>query len=125
MPSRFWRDEVVQSGLDHDVDAAIAEQQAILAKDPQNAGACFALGTLSQFQGDAEQAIRYFEQAIRIDAAHAPSHASLGRIYAVRGDYARAWEHARAAEKSGDRSVVELLDRYSCQPPSAREHPHP
>jgi hypothetical protein len=51
MPNRFWRKEVIQPALNHDVEAAIAEQKSILANDPNNANAYFALGTLHHFQG--------------------------------------------------------------------------
>ncbi len=112
MSKRFWREEVIQSALDRDVDGAFAEQTAILERDPANAGACFALGTLSHFTGEIDQAIRYFQRAIALDPASAAPHLSLGRIYAVRGDYERAWQHARAAEGLGNRELVELLERY-------------
>ncbi|MGO8816598.1 MAG: tetratricopeptide repeat protein [Terriglobia bacterium] len=112
MPNHFWRDSVIQSGLNRDVEAAVAEQQAILAKDPNNSNAYFALGTLLHFQGETEQAIQHFEKSIELDPANAAPHLSLGRIYAVRGDYELAWKHGRAAEALGARELVEMLERY-------------
>lgn len=112
MADRFWRDTVIQPALNHDVEAAVAEQQLILASDPHNAHAYFALGTLSHFQGHVEQAIQLFHKSIELDSQSAAPHLSLGRIYAVRGDYAKAWQHARAAEGLGARELVELLEKY-------------
>jgi cytochrome c-type biogenesis protein CcmH/NrfG len=90
----------------------VADQQAILAKDPNNAAAYFALGTLSYFQGSVEQAIQHFERSSELDPRNPDPHLSLGRIYAIQRDYERAWKHARAAEVLGSRDLVELLDRY-------------
>jgi tetratricopeptide (TPR) repeat protein len=112
MPRRFWRDQVIQPALNNDVESAVAEQQAILAKDPNNGKAYFALGTLSYFQGSTEQAIEQFKKSIESDPRNPAPHLSLGRIYAVRGDYEFAWKHARAAEALGSRDLVELLERY-------------
>lgn len=110
--SHFWRDNIIQPALNTDVDIAVAEQQAILARDPTNAKACFALGTLFHFRGSTEQAIQYFEKSIELDSRQPAPHLSLGRIYAIRGDYAEAWKHARAAEALGNRDLVEMLERY-------------
>jgi tetratricopeptide (TPR) repeat protein len=112
MAKSFWRKEIIQPALNRDVDAAVAEQQAILTNDPNNANAYFALGTLSHFKGEIDQAIRYFEKAIEIGPSNAAPHVRLGRLYAVSGDYKLAWKHARAAEALGARELVEMLERY-------------
>jgi tetratricopeptide (TPR) repeat protein len=112
MSNRFWRKEVIQSSLNSDVEAAVAEQQSILAADPNNANANFVMGTLRHFQGAIGQAIECFEKAIAIDPTYAAPHLSLGRLYAVRGDYESAWKHARAAEALGARDLLEMLERY-------------
>ena len=112
MSDHFWRDQVIQSSLTNEVEIAIAEQKEILAKDPNNAKAYFALGTLSHFQGEIEQAMQYFQKSIELDAKDAAPHLSLGRLRAVRGEYAEAWKHARAAEALGARDLVEMLERY-------------
>jgi len=112
MPDKFWRKEVIQPALNSDVEDAVAEQQAILATDPNNAKAYFALGTLLHFQGATEQAIQYFQKSIDLDANNPAPHLSLGRIFALRGEYERAWKHARAAEALGARDLVEMLERY-------------
>ncbi|MGA2984897.1 MAG: tetratricopeptide repeat protein [Terriglobia bacterium] len=112
MPYNFWRKQVIQPALNRDVEEAVAEQQSILAADPNNAHAHFALGTLSYFQGATEQAIQYFQKSIDLDANNPAPHLSLGRIFALRGEYERAWKHARAAEALGARDLVEMLERY-------------
>ena len=108
----FWRDRVIQPALDTDVDAAVREQQAILVRDPRNAPAHFALGTLAYFRGQVDAAVSNFLRAIELDPAYAAPHVSLGRIYIVSGNYDEAWQHAREAERLGDRSLVEQLERY-------------
>jgi Flp pilus assembly protein TadD len=112
MPKRFWREKVIQPALNNDVEEAVAEQKSLLAKDPNNAKAYFALGTLSHFQGEIEQAMQYFRKSIELDPANAAPHLSLGRLYAVRGEYPSAWKHARAAEALGACDLVEMLERY-------------
>jgi tetratricopeptide (TPR) repeat protein len=112
MKKSFWREEVIQPGLKSDVEAAIAEQRALLEGDPHNAPAYFALGALAHFQGSKEEAIALFQKAIECDPAYAPPHVSLGRLYALQGRYELAWEHAHKAERLGDRSLRELLERY-------------
>ena len=108
----FWRQEVIQPSLDRDVQSAVAEQLAILALDPCHPRAYFDLGTLRYFQGQPDTAIHCFLRAIELDPKYAAPHASLGRIYAVRDQMDLAWKHAREAERLGDRSVVEQLERY-------------
>ncbi len=108
----FWRNKVIQPALDRDAAEAIAEQQAILERDPNNVRAHFALGTLYHFRGQSEPAIALFLKAIELDPTYAAPHISLGRIYAVKGLDDLAWKHAREAERLGDRSLVEQLERY-------------
>jgi tetratricopeptide (TPR) repeat protein len=112
MSKSFWRKEVIQPALNRDVEAAVAEQQAILANDPNNAHAYFSLGTLRHFQGATEQAIQYFQKSLELNSGIAAPHLSLGRIYALRGEYEQARRHARAAEALGARDLVEMLERY-------------
>ena len=108
----FWRKEVIQPTLNNDVADAVAEQHSILANDPANAQAYFALGTLSHFQGDIAQAIEHFQRSIELDPHSPAPHLSLGRLYAVRAEYESAWKHARAAEALGNCELVQMLERY-------------
>ncbi|HXJ96756.1 MAG TPA: hypothetical protein VMT20_28275 [Terriglobia bacterium] len=109
----FWRRKVIQPILDRDIESSIAEQLAILEQNPRNAQAHFALGTLYHFSGSRQTAVSYFNRAIELDPAYAAPHVSLGRILAVEGHDQEAWKHAREAERLGDRSLLEQLERYS------------
>jgi len=108
----FWRKRLIQPALDSDIEAAAAEQRALLERDPEDPRAHFALGTLSHFRGETDAAVALFLRAIDLDPAYAAPHVSLGRIYAVERRYDEAWKHAREAERLGDRSLVEQLERY-------------
>jgi tetratricopeptide (TPR) repeat protein len=108
----FWRNQIIQPSLDRDVEDAVAEQRAILERDPSNPQAHHALGALFHLKGQTDPAIECFQKAIKLDPAFAAPHVSLGRIYAVRGQYEAAWKHAREAGRLGDRSLVEQLERY-------------
>lgn len=109
----FWRKKVIQPALDSETESALQEQQELLRKDPSNPRAYFALGTLAHLRGETTAAIEYFKKAIELDPTYAAPHASMGRIYAVQGDYELAWEQARAAERAGDSSLTQQLERYS------------
>jgi tetratricopeptide (TPR) repeat protein len=109
----FWRREVIQPILDRDIENSIAEQRAILERDPRNAHAHVALATLYHFSGNRPAAVSHFEQAIELDPTYATPHVSLGRILAVEGNDKEAWKHAREAERLGDRSLAEQLERHA------------
>src|SRR5579871_288965 len=98
----FWRQEVAQPALDKGVEEAIAEQQALLQQNARNAGAHFALGTLTYYAGDHLAAAEHFRKAIELDPDYAAPRVSLGRMLAVAGDDEAAWEQARAAQRLGD-----------------------
>lgn len=112
MAEKFWREQVIQSSLQRDVDAAIQEQESILAADPRSPQAHFALGTLAHFMGKTQEAIDCFMKAIAYDPSYSMPHVSLGRIYAIRGDYDLAWQHAREAERLGNRELLDLFEKY-------------
>ena len=67
-------------------------------------------------QWNEEEGLALVLEAVRLDPGHAESHVCLTEIYAVKGDYAAAWRHARAAEASGEREGVELLERHKIKP---------
>jgi len=111
-PMGFWRKDVVQRALDRHLEAVIAEQRAILEREPDNAKVHFALGTFEYFRGNSDAAVALFRKAIELDPNYAAPHVSLGRIDAMAEAYDLAWKHAREAERLGDPSLVEQLGRY-------------
>lgn len=108
----FWRKHVIDPALGSEEQAAIREQQELLEKDPANPKPYFALGTMAHLRGQVDDAIRYFLTAIELDPTYAAPCVSLGRIYAIRGESGLAWKYARDAERLGDSSLVEQLERY-------------
>ena len=108
----FWRKKVIQAALDSEEEATIREQHALLQHNPSNPKPHFALGTVAHLRGRTDEAIQCFLKAIELDPTYAAPHVSLGRLYAIQGKNHLAWEHAREAERLGDRSLVEQLERY-------------
>lgn len=116
----FWRKTVIQPALEAAENAASTEQQELLKQDPSNPKAHFALGSLAQLRGRPEEAIEHFSRAIEADPSYAAPHVSVGRIFAIQGNMSLAWKHAREAERLGDRSLVEQLERYPAAAPPER-----
>ncbi len=108
----FWRNEVIEPALDHETARHIREQLEWIAREPGNARPYYQLAQLYRMQWKREEALGLLLEAVRLDASLAEAHAALAEIYAVGGDYAAAWRHARAAERLGDRRTAELLRRY-------------
>ncbi len=112
----FWAG-VFDSALGQEAEKHIAEQQAALAANPNDPRPCFHLGLLYHMQGETTAAIEMFERALALDPEFALAHQHLGQIYAVQGDYGRARAHAEEAAARGNKTLLELLERY---PPPAR-----
>ena len=109
----FWRKEVIDFALDHETQRHIEEQLAWIAREPSNAQPYCNLAQLYRINGKQEEALGLLLESVRLDNNLAEAHASLGELYAIRGDYDAAWKHARKAEENGDARVVGLLKRYS------------
>lgn len=117
----FWRKHVIDPALGAEEQAAIREQQHLLEQNPSDPKPLYALGSLAHLRGHVDDAMRYFQAAVDLDPSYAAPHVSLGRIYAVQSKTDLAWRHAREAERLGDRSLVEQLERY----PNAAKEPEP
>jgi thioredoxin-like negative regulator of GroEL len=108
----FWRKEIIEFALDHETLRHIEEQRAWIAREPHNAVPYRNLAQLYRMQGRQDEALGLLLEAVRLNSEFAEAHSALTEIYAVRGDPRAAWNHARAAERNGDRCGVELLERY-------------
>ncbi|HEU4401617.1 MAG TPA: tetratricopeptide repeat protein [Candidatus Polarisedimenticolia bacterium] len=77
----------------------LAEEEAVYRRGLAAGGAeaRYLLGLVLGQQGRSEEALRAFEEAVRINPRHAHAQARLGALYAARGDAARAQAHFRAA----------------------------
>jgi hypothetical protein len=104
----FWRNEVIQRALGRETERQMDEQRAWIAREPGNARPYF---HLAQFY----RTLALLLEAVRLDGAFGEALVSLAEVYAIRGDYDAAWGHARAAEASGDRRAVEMLQRYGAR----------
>jgi len=116
----FWKKEVIDFALDHQTSQHKDEQRAWIAREPANPAPYANLAQLYRMENRQDEALGLLLEAVRLDADFAPAHASLCEIYAIRGDYAAAWRHARRAGQNGDARPVEMLQRHGI-----REEPPP
>ena len=108
----FWRKQVIDFALDQETLRHIEEQRAFIAADPANPRPYYNLALLYRMQRRGDYALGLLLEAVRLDASFSDAHVALAEIYAVGGDAAAAWRHARAAESNGNRNGVELLTRH-------------
>lgn len=108
----FWKKQVIDFALDRETRKHVDEQRAWIAREPANPAPYTHLAQLYRMENRQDEALGLLLEAVRLDAAFAPAHASLAEIYAVRGDYPAAWRHARRAEQNGDARPVEMLNRH-------------
>jgi thioredoxin-like negative regulator of GroEL len=113
----FWREEVVQFALSRETQRHMDEQLDWIRKEPSNPRPYYNLAQLYRIDGRTEEALGLLLEAIRVDDSFAEAHASLVEIYAVNGDCAAAWRHARVAERGGVGRGVDLLLRYAVPEP--------
>ncbi len=112
-----WR-EWVDFALDQETLKTEAEQLAVLAADPHNANAYYALGQLRRMQYKPDEGLALLLHAVLLDPALAVAHVGLAELYAVREDYRAAWKHARLGEAHGNRRGVDLLERHRVAEPA-------
>lgn len=108
----FWRCELIDFSLDHETQKQMNEQLAWIEREPSNAQPYFALAQFFRMSGKEDYALGLLLEAVRLNPELADAHASLCEIYAIRGDNAAAWRHARAAERLGLARPVEMLSRH-------------
>lgn len=79
------------------VEARIAEQQAVIQKDPENAAAHFQLGLAYMALGRHVEEIAAYKQAIQLKPGYTEVHYNLGAAYDLIGDGVLAIFHTRKA----------------------------
>ncbi len=110
-PHPFW-ERLLDDALDEETKKLITEQARTIEADPLDPRPYLHLGLLYNMQHRQPEAIELFERALELDPAFALAHQHLGQIHAVRGDYRRAWRHAREAAARGNTVLLEMLQRY-------------
>jgi hypothetical protein len=108
----FWRDRVIEFALDDDTRKHMEEQIAWIEREPSNARPYYHLAHFYRINGKPREALGLLLESVRLDPDFADPHVSLAEIYAVEGDSAAAWRHARIAERNGLSRAVELLTRH-------------
>lgn len=103
---------LAEFALDYDVKQAVESQVTVNVQYPEFAEGAYNLGILYYSQGKVDAAIDAYEHAIKLDPSYAKAHKNLGEIYVIQDRYDLAWQHARAAEQSGNTKLVEMLSRY-------------
>ena len=111
----FWRNDLIDFALDHETRKQMEEQLQWIEREPENAQPYFAMGQFYRMNGNEEMALGFLLEAVRLKPAFGDAHASLCEMYAIGGDNAAAWQHARAAELAGVSRGVELLTRYGIE----------
>ena len=110
--SEFFWEGVFDHALGEETDRHIAEQKAAAAANPLDPRPYFHLGLLYNMQGKRESAQEMLDRALALDPTFAEAHEAAGQIYAVLGDYRRAWAHAQEAAAHGKTRLLEQLRRY-------------
>jgi tetratricopeptide (TPR) repeat protein len=117
-----WTRGLVDFALNRDVDAEIEQQRRILRAHPHSAKAHYDLGVLCYSQRRVADAVAEYEAAIDCDPLFAASYVRLGEICISIGNYERAGQYARKAATLGDRTLLEMFERYpdgsSSNPPA-------
>lgn len=108
----FW-ETTLDRTLKEEAAKHIAELRRAVQANSLDPRPYFHLGVLYNMQRNQEAAIEMFKQALALDPGFALAHQHLGQLYAVLGDYKRAWAHAREAAARGNTTLLDMLGRYS------------
>ena len=115
---------LVDFALDRDVDEEVEEQRRILRLNPRSARAHVDLGVLYYSQKRVDDAMAEYEAAILCDPGFSAAYIKLGEVCIAIGDYERAGQYARTAAALGDRTLLDMFERYpdgsSLTPPAER-----
>lgn len=71
--------------------------ERILELDPHNADALYLHGQVLAEDGDVDEAVTEFAEAIAVDPSHVPAHIALGDVSVKRGDLGKAEQYFMAA----------------------------
>jgi tetratricopeptide (TPR) repeat protein len=95
--ARYQRRQSELQALTQQLDEA--RKQAV--QEPNSADRRYKAGDLCLRLGEEDEAVRWFESALLIDADHQPTHQALAEWYHKHGDVRRAQEHRRKAATPG------------------------
>jgi Flp pilus assembly protein TadD len=105
-----------------DLDGAAAEYSSFLEKQPSDADAHAALGTIQFKQQKYPEALAHFREAARLNPQNADVQANLGTLLAIAGDLpaaAQAFENAlrlnpdqKAARANLERVRAQMITRH-------------
>lgn len=78
----------------------------------------FRLGIAHLMAGQVDEAMALFQTVVQEQPTHAGAHGYLGRLFYERGQFKRAWHHARQAEALGApvADLIMALQRVSVEP---------
>jgi tetratricopeptide (TPR) repeat protein len=107
----LWK-QTIGHALDSETEQHVREQMEWIAREPSNPRPYYNLAQLKRMQYKPDEGLALLLEAVRLDPAFTDAHVGLAECYAVRGDYAAAWRHARAAEQHGDSRGLALLERH-------------
>lgn len=114
-----------EADIAQDLPLAVELAQAAYDARPDNVFAADALAWALHRSGDSEGAVRYAEEAVRLDTASSTLRYHAAEVFAATGDEARAVEHLEAALVAGPafslrhaEEVTALADRFGVAVPT-------
>jgi tetratricopeptide (TPR) repeat protein len=84
----------------------VKEYEKVLLIQPQNAAACNNLGAVYLLQGEFDEAIKYFTEALRTKPDFAEAHINLGHAMALKGNLDEAAVHLAEALRLNSNSAL-------------------
>jgi tetratricopeptide (TPR) repeat protein len=118
---KSWLRQFVDFALDRDVEAEIEQQNSLIERSPDPAKVHLDLAVLHYSRRDVARAIAHCEAAIECNPSYARAYSKLGEIHVSAGRYDRAHDYALKAAELGDRSLLDLFERYPDATASVRK----